>query len=83
MSLLYDDDAPRNKRNSARGVRGQDYGHNTDAHNLRLVQADPRLQRILRAYSQMDEPSREGLLIQSGVLLADMVLREAAPPDEG
>lgn len=81
MSLLYDDDSASMKRDKARGVRGQDYGHNTDAHNLRLLQSDQRLMRILRAYSRCDEAGREALLAQSGIALADSLLREGTLPE--
>ena len=39
-------------------MRSTDHGHSTDAHNLRILQDDPRLQRILRAYQRQDEAGR-------------------------
>lgn len=61
MKLLYDDESPAHQRNTARGVRNENHGHDTDAHNLRIIQSDPRLQSILRVYSRQNEAGRAAL----------------------
>lgn len=64
MIPLYDDDDTALRRDiGARGVRGTDHGHDTEAHNLRIIQSDPQLQRILRAYRCQDDAGKRLLVM--------------------
>ena len=65
MKPFYDDDKFLGSCPTP-GVRmgcipNTNYHHDTDAHNLRIIQSDPQLQRILRAYSRPDEAGRAAL----------------------
>lgn len=44
-----------------RGVGGGESAHDADKHNLAIIQADKRLQRILTAYRCMNDQQRESL----------------------